>query len=67
MKKLFTSAMVDNHFDPRLPVRVLTDDSSLHGLGHAMVHFIDSKFKLVTCGSKSLTSTQQRYLTIELD
>ena len=38
----------------------------LHGLGYAMGHFIDGKFKVVAWGSKSLTSTQLRYATIEL-
>ena len=33
-----------------------------------MGHMIDSRFRLVTCGSKSLTPTQQRYSsTIELE
>ena len=32
-----------------------------------MGHLIDRKFKVVDCGSKSLTPTQQRYATIELE
>ena len=52
---------------PNLPVTVLTDASRLFGLGYAMGHFIGGQFKLVTCGSKSLTPTQQRYSTIELE
>ena len=67
VKELLTSAMVVTHFDPKLPVTVLTDASRLYGLGYAMGHFIDGRFKLVTCGSKSLTPTQQRYSTIELE
>ena len=67
VKKLLTSAMVVTHFDPKLPVTVLTDASRLLGLGYAMGHFINGQFKLVTCGSKSLTPTQQRYSTIELE
>ena len=59
--------MVVTHFDPKLPVTVLTDASHLHGLGYAMGHFVNGQFKLVTCGSKSLTATQQRYSTIELE
>ena len=58
--------MVVTHFDQSRPVTVLTDASRLFGLGYAMGHFIDGQFKLVTCGSKSPTSTQQRYSTIEL-
>ena len=67
VKKLLTSSMVVAHFDPKLPVTVLTDALRLYGLGYAMGHFIDGRFKLVTCGSKSLTPTQQRYSTIELE
>ena len=59
--------MVVTHFDPKLPVTVLTDAFRRFGLGYAMGHFIDGQFKLVTCGSKSLTPTQQRYSTIELE
>ena len=67
VRKLLTSSMVVTHFDPKLPVTVLTDASRLYGLGYAMGHFIKDQFKLVTCGSKSLTPTQQRYSTIELE
>ena len=67
VKKLLTSDIVVTHFDPNLPVTFLTDASRLHGLGYAMGHFIDGKFKVVACGSKSLTPTQQKYTTIELE
>ena len=59
--------MIITHFDPKLPVIVLTDASRLFGLGYAMGQKIDGRFCLVTCGSKSLTPTQQRYSTIELE
>ena len=67
VKKLLTSAMVATHFDPKRPVEVLTNASRLHGLGYAICNFIDGQFKLVTYGLKSLTSTQRRYSTIELE
>ena len=67
VKKLLTSAMVVTNFDSKLLVTVLTDALRLYGLGYAMGHFINDQFKLVTCGSKSLTCTQQRYSTIELE
>ena len=51
--------MVVTHFDPSLPVTGLTDASRLHGLGYALGHYINGKFKSVSCGSKSLTLTQQ--------
>ena len=46
---------------------VLTDASRLHGLGFAMGHYVDGRFKLLTCGSKALSPTQQRYATIGLE
>ena len=52
VKQLLTSDMVVTHFDPNLPVTVLTDASCLHGPGYAMGHFIDGTFKVVACGSK---------------
>ena len=67
VKRLLTSDMVVTHFNPNLPVTVLTDASRLHGLGFAMGHYIQGLFKIVSCGSKSLTPTQQRYATIELE
>ena len=59
--------MIVIHFDPSLPAVILTDASWLHGLGYAMGHYIDGRFRLVTCGSKALTPTQRRYATIELE
>ena len=67
VKRLLTSDMIVTHFDPKLPVVVLTVASRLFGLGYAMGHMIDGSFWLVTSGSKSLTPTQQRYSTIELE
>ena len=67
VKQLLTLDMVVTHFDPDLPVTVLTDASRLHGLGYALGHYVDGRFKLVSCGSKTLTPAQQRYATIELE
>ena len=67
LKSLLTSDMLVTHFNPALPVTVLSDASRLHVLRFAMRHYVDGKFKLITCGSKALTLTQQRYATIELE
>jgi hypothetical protein len=67
IKRLMTSSMVITHFDPMQAVTVLTDASRLHGLGFAMGHMVEGRFRVVTCGSKSLTATQQRYSTVELE
>ena len=47
--------------------KALTDALRLHGLGFVMGHYVDGRFKLVTCGSKALTPTQQHDATIELE
>lgn len=62
-----TSEIVVTHFDPTLPVTVLTDASRLLRLRYTLGHYIDGRFRLVSCGSKSLTPAQQRYGTIELE
>ena len=51
---------------------LLTDASRLFGLGYALGHLeLDASgkeiFKIVKCGSKGLTPTQQCYSTIELE
>lgn len=66
-KRLLTSDMVVMHFDPNLPVTIQMDASRLHGLGYAMGHFVNGRFRTVACGSKSPTPAQQCYATIELE
>ena len=48
---------------------LFTDASRLYSMGFALMQTepITQKRHLVTCGSKSLTETQQRYATIELE
>ena len=47
---------------------LLTDASRLHGLGYALVQKSrKGELSLIQCGSRSLTPTQQRYATIELE
>ena len=67
LRKLLSGHLVVHHYDSSLPVTLLTDASRLHGLGYALGHEVKGQFKLVMCGSKSLTPTQQRYSTIELE
>ena len=60
------------HFDSTKPVVLLTDASRLFGLGYALGHLERHSggkdvFKIVRCGLKGLTPTQQRYSTIELE
>ena len=55
-------------FDPKLTTMLLTDASQLNGLGYALLQTKDdNKLRLITCGSCSLSETQNRYATIELE
>ena len=72
LKKILTSDMIVRHFDSTKRVVLLTDASRLFGLGYALGHLETDNtgkeiFKIVRCGSKGLTPTQQRYSTIELE
>ncbi|KAG1649620.1 Equilibrative nucleoside transporter 4 [Nymphon striatum] len=55
-------------FDITLPTELLTDASRLHGLGFCLIqHDKENNIRLISCGSCSLTPTQSRYATIELE
>ena len=72
LKTILSSDLIVRHFDHKQHVYLLTDASRLYGLGYTLGHIErDSAgkdiFKIVHCGSKGLTPTQQRYSTIELE
>ena len=72
LKTILTSNLVVQHFNHTKPVYLLTDASRLFGIGYAIGHMeIDTSgkeiFKIVHCGSKGFTPTQQRFSTIELE
>ena len=68
MKEILSETLLTHHFDPSLPVSLLTDASRQHGLGYALCQTLPTgQLVIITCGSKSLTPTQQRYATIELE
>ena len=72
LKSILSGNLVVRHFNRDKPVFLLTDASRLFGLGYALGHIESDKsgkevFKIVKCGSKGLTPTQQRYSTIELE
>ena len=68
VKLLLTSDALVKPFDPKLKTQLLTDASRLHGLGFALLQIDNSEEKrLISCGSKSLTPTQQRYSTVEIE
>ena len=68
LKAVLTSPLLVKPFDPDLPVELLTDAARLHGLGYALLQREHSgRPRLIMCGSCSLTDTQKRYATIELE
>ena len=67
MKSILSDKLLTRHFDPSLPVQLLTDASRQHGLGYALCQPCpDGSISIITCGSKALSPTQQRYATVEL-
>ena len=49
-----------------MPTSILTDASSLNGLGYVLVqHEPDGKYRLIQAGSRSMTDTEKRYAPIE--
>ena len=68
VKTILSSNLLNRHFDQTKPVELLTDSSRHHGLGYALCQRTpEGQLFIVTCGSKSLTPTQQRYSTVELE
>ena len=67
LKNVLAGKLVVQPYDPDVPITILTDASRLFGLGFAMVQYVNGKTKIVTCGSCSLTETQRRYATVELE
>ena len=67
MKGILASDMVVKFFDCDLPTELLTDASRNHGLGFALIQKDNGRICLITCGSRSLTSAETRYATIELE
>ena len=68
IKNLLTSPTIAKPFDDAKETILLTDASRLHGLEYALVQKSrKGELSLIQCGSRSLTPTQQRYATIELE
>ena len=67
VKELLTSKTLVQPFNEAAETFMLTDASRLNGLGFALMQRKDGEHTLVQCGSCSLTPTQQRYATIELE
>ena len=68
IKNLLISPTIAKPFDDSKETILLTDASTLHDLGYALIQKSrKGELLLIQCGSRSLTPTQQRYTTIELE
>ena len=68
VKLLLTTTTTLQPFNPNLKSILMTDASRLFGIEFALLqHLPKEKWSLIQCGSASLTSTQTRYATIELE
>ena len=68
VKEILTSNLVVHFFDPSLKTQLLTDASRLKGLGFALIQRSESGgIRLIQCGSRSLTSAERNYATVELE
>ena len=66
-KKALTSPTMLQPFDLNIKTVVLTDASCLHGIGFALIQVYKDKLALNQCGSASLSPTQSRYSTVEVE
>lgn len=69
VKKILTSDMLVKPFDPDLETFLLTDASRLFGIGFALMQreHQGRGHRLIRCGSCSLSDTEKRYSTVELE
>ena len=68
MKSLLSAKLLTKHFNPSLPIQLLTDASRQHGLGYALCQPCpDGSISIITCSSRALSPTEQRYATVELE
>lgn len=67
-RKTLSGDMLVKPFDPSLRTELYTDASRLHGLGYMLMQReSDGSPRVITCGSRGLTPTEQRYATTELE
>ena len=67
VKKVLTSDLVVKHYNPELPVELITDASRV-GFGYALVNRETSgAIALINCGSRALTDAESRYSVIDLE
>ena len=68
LKTKLTSPNLVSFFNPELETVLLSDATNLHGMGYALLQYIDAgETRLVQCGSRSLMGAETRYAPIELE
>ena len=68
IKDILCSDLLVKFFNPSLPTQLLTDASRHHGLGYMLTQLDkEGRTRIIKCGSRSLTPTESRYATIELE
>ena len=68
LRQELTGPMMVGYFKQGLKTSLLTDASSLHGLGYALVQYQeDGSPRLIQCGSRSLADAETRYAPCELE
>ena len=68
VKLLLTTPTTVQPFNPSLDSILMTDASRLYSIGFALLQSLpNDKWSLIQCGSASLTPTQTRYATMELE
>ena len=56
-----------NHFDTEWETQLVTDASRLQGLGFVLLQTKGKETKVVQCGSRSTSSAEKNYSTLELE
>ena len=67
-KKVLLEQTVLHYYDSSASVELMTDASRLNGIGFVLLQKSQQqKHQVIQCGSRSLTETEKRYATIELE
>ena len=66
LKRIFQSAPLLAHYDPKKPVRLAVDASSFFGLGAVLSHLLeDGEEKPIASASRTLSQSEHNYSMIE--
>lgn len=63
-RQILSSPPVLAHFNPVLPIKLLTDASRLQGLGFALMQDHGTEWRMIQCGSRFVSDTESRYAAV---